>query len=68
MWTQVVFMEGPCDDAIWRYGTQYVINVGLNQPIRYEVLEKTMEPAESRKRAPRRIEFCKSVKRAKYCQ
>ena len=34
-------------DVIRRYGTQSVMKVGLNQPIRCEVLEKLMSSVES---------------------
>ena len=45
-WMRVAFME-----SIWsiikRYGTQSVIRVGLNQPIRRELIEKMMESTKS---------------------
>ena len=40
-WNRVTFMERTWD-VIRRYGTQSVMNVGLNQPIMREVLEKIM--------------------------
>ena len=45
-WSRVTFMERTCD-VIRRYGTQFVIKVGLNQPIMREVLEKLMNSLES---------------------
>ena len=45
-WNRVVFMERTWDE-IRRYVTQSVMKVGLNQPIRREVLGKLMSSAES---------------------
>ena len=45
-WNRVTFMERTWD-VIRRYGTQSVINVGLNQPIKREVLETLMSSVES---------------------
>ena len=41
-WTRVALMESTWV-LIWRYGTQSVMTVGLNQPIMREVIEKMME-------------------------
>ena len=45
-WTRVAFMENTWN-VIRRYGTQSMMRVGLNQPIRRDVIEKMMEFAES---------------------
>ena len=45
-WSRVTFMERTWD-VIRRYGTQSVMNVGLNQPIMCEVLDKLMSSVES---------------------
>ena len=45
-WNRVTFMERTWE-VIRRYGTQSVMNVGLNQPIMREVLGKLMSSAES---------------------
>ena len=46
VWTRVAFMESTWD-IIWRYSTQPVMGVGLNQPIMRDLLGKMMEPTES---------------------
>ena len=45
-WNRVVFIERTCD-VIYRYGTQSVMKVGLDQPIMREVIEKLMGPTDS---------------------
>ena len=45
-WSRVTFMERTWD-LIRRYGTQYVMKVGLNQPIIREVLDKLMRSIKS---------------------
>ena len=45
-WNRVTFMERTWD-VIRRYGTQSIMKVGLNQPIRREVLEKIVNSVES---------------------
>ena len=45
-WSRVTFMERTWD-VIRRYGTQYVMKVGLNQPIIREVLDKLMRSIKS---------------------
>ena len=45
-WNQVTFMERTWD-VIRRYGTEYIMKVGLNQPIMPQVLEKIVNSVES---------------------
>ena len=45
-WNRVTIMERTWD-VIRRYGTQFVMKVGLNQPVKREILEKIMSYVES---------------------